>query len=373
MKLICDKELLLEVIGTVQKSVASKTTMPILECIKIDAAANGTAVFTGNNLDMCIEYSLECDIPEGGSIALTSRMFGEIVRRAPMGRITIDINDSNNITKIKSGSSEFSIQGMTADDYPSAPEIDTRFSFEISQGVLKRMIRKTIFSASSTDVMLSGALFDIRGNVLSVVTTDKFRLSLGNYPLHGVDLPDSKFIVPVVTLRELLKILKDEEEDVKITVAERHAQFDFGEFKLTTRLVDGEFIKYLPVLRADNTVFVTAQTQQLCESLERASLLINDDSVARSERVPVRLNINYDVMEVNCMTARGMVHDTIDVSLEGNGLEIGFNNRYLLEALKAAELENVRMEFSTPKSSCFIRCSEETEEYTYIILPVRLD
>lgn len=373
MKLICEKDVLTDVINNVQKSISTKSTMPILECIKIEAATNGTAIFTGNNLDMCIEYELECDIPEGGSIALTSRMLGEIIRRAPMGNITIDINESNNITKIKSGSSEFSIQGMTADDYPSAPEIEARYSFKIAQDVLKRMIRKTIFSASTTEVMLSGALFDIRGNVLSVVTTDKFRLSLGNYPLYGVDLPDSKFIIPVVTLRELLKILKDEEDTVTITVAERHAQFDFGEFKLTTRLVDGEFIKYLPVLKADNKVFVTADTQLLCESLERASLLINEDSAARAERVPVRININYDIMEVNCMTARGMVHDVINVSLEGNGLEIGFNNRYLLEALKAAELENVRMEFSTPKSSCFIRCSEETEEYTYIILPVRLD
>ncbi len=372
MKLICEKEKLLEVINTVQKSVSAKTTMAILECIKLEGLTGKSVTFTGNNLDMCIEYELECDVPEGGSIALTSRMLGEIIRRAPSGRITIDINEDNNITKIKSGSSEFSIQGMRADDYPSAPEIEERYSFTIEQDVIKRMIRKTLFSASTTDPMLSGALFDIKSNVLSVVTTDKFRLSLGNYPLHGVDLPDSKFIIPVVTLRELLKILKDEEE-VKITVAERHAQFDFGEFKLTTRLVDGEFIKYLPVLKADNTVFVTAQTQLLCESLERCSLLINEDTSARAERVPVRLNINFDILEVNCMTARGMVRDVIDVALEGNGLEIGFNNRYLLEALKAAELENVKMEFSSPKSSCFIRCSEETEEYTYIILPVRLD
>lgn len=372
MKLICEKETLLEVINTVQKAVSPKTTMPILECVKLDAYGGKSVMFTGNNLELCIEYELECDVPEGGSIALTSRMLGEIIRRAPSGRISLEVNESNNVTKIKSGSSEFSIQGLTADDYPSAAEIEERFSFTISQEILKRMIRKTLFSASTTDVMLSGALFDIKGNVLSVVTTDKFRLSIGNYSLEGMDLPDSKFIVPVITLRELLKILKDE-DDVKIAVGERHARFDFGDFTLTTRLVDGEFINYRPVLRADNTVFVTADTRLLCESLERASLLINEDNSARAERVPVRLNISYDIMEVNCMTARGMVRDVIDVSLEGDGLEIGFNNRYLLEALKAAEQENVRMEFSSPKSSCFIRCSEEHEEYTYMILPVRLD
>lgn len=372
MKLICEKEPLVEAINTVQKAVAPKTTMPILECIKLDASAKGSVRFTGNNLELCIDYSLECDVQEGGSIALASRMLGEIVRRAPDGRITLTVNESNNVTKIKSGSSEFSIQGLDADEYPSAAEIEERFSFVISQGILKRMIRKTLFSASTTDVMLSGALFDIKGNVLSVVTTDKFRLSIGNHTLENTDLPDCKFIIPVITLRELLKLLKDD-DDVKISVGERHARFDFGSFVVTTRLVDGEFINYRPVLRADNTVFVTAETRLVCESLERASLLINDDSSARAERVPVRLNISYDVMEINCMTARGMVHDVIDVGLEGDGLEIGFNNRYLLDALKAAEQENVRMEFSSPKSSCFIRCAEEKEDYTYMILPVRLD
>jgi DNA polymerase-3 subunit beta len=372
MKLICDKEILLDVINTVQKAVSPKTTMPILECIKLDAYGGRSVTFTGNNLELCIEYELGCDVPEGGSIALGSRMLGEIIRRTPSGRVSLEVNESNNVTKIKSGSSEFSIQGLTADDYPSAPEIEERFSFTISQEILKRMIRKTIFSASTIDVMLSGALFDIKENILSVVTTDKFRLSIGSCRLGNVDLPDSKFIIPLITLRELLKILKDE-DDVKISVAERHAQFDFGEFKVMTRLVEGEFINYRPVLRADNTVFVTADTRLLCESLERASLLISDDSTAKKERVPVRLNISYDIMEVNCMTARGMVRDVIDVSLEGEGLEIGFNNRYLLEAVKAAEQENVRMEFSSAKSACFIRSNEAEEEYTYMILPVRLD
>lgn len=372
MKLICEKETLLDVINTVQKAVAAKTTMPILECIKLDAYGGQSVTFTGNNLELCIEYKLECDVPEGGSIALTSRMLGEIIRRAPSGMISISVDNKNDVAKIKSGSSEFCIMGLKADDYPSAPEIEERYSFTISQERLKRMIRKTLFSASTTDVMLSGALFDIKGNILSVVTTDKYRLSLCNYSLENVDLPDSKFIIPVTTLRELLKILKDE-DDVKITVAERHAEFDFGEFKVITRLVDGEFINYRPVLRADNTIFVTADTRLLCESLERASLLINDDSSARSERVPVRLNISCDVMEVSCITARGQVHDTIDVSLDGNDIEIGFNNRYLLEALKAAELDSVKMEFSSRQSACFIRCSDEGEEYTYMVLPVRLD
>lgn len=370
MKLICEKEKLLDVINTVQKAVAAKTVMPILECIKLDATAGQSVTFTGNNLELCIEHKLECNIPEGGSIALTSRMLGEIVRRAPEGNITIEVNPKNNITKIKSGLSEFSIQGLDAEEYPSVPTIEAKFKFTIEQEILKRMIRKTIFSVSSLDVMLMGALFDIKNNELSVVTTDKFRLSLGTYNLKNTDLPDSKFVIPTVTLRELLKILKDEGE-VEITVAERHVMFDFGDFIMTTRLVEGQFINYRPILNADNTIFVTVDTQKLCESLDRASLLINDD--AKNERVPVRLNINYDVLEINCMTAKGMVHDVIDVALEGDGIEIGFNNRYLLEALKSAEIDTAKMEFRSPKSSCFIRVNEDEDSYIYMILPVRLD
>lgn len=158
---------------------------------------------------------------------------------------------------------------------------------------------------------------------------------------------------------------------MRVTVAERHVFFDFDNFKVITRLLDGEFINYAPILNMESTVFAVVDTKQLCESLERASLLINDDISAKTRRVPVILNIDFDKIEINCMTGRGMVHDVVNVELEGEGLRIGFNNRYMLEALRASEEDSVRMAFRDAQSACFIRSADENERYTYVVLPVR--
>lgn len=371
MKIVCNKVQLLDVINTVQKAVSAKSTMPILECIKIDADAQGTMTVTGNNLELCIEYASQCSIPEGGSIAISSRMFGEIVRRMPDGDITIEVNEANNITKIKNGASEFNIQGLDANEYPAAPDIEEKFRFQIQQPVLKKMIRKTIFciASESSIPILTGALLEINNGDLRIVSTDKSRLAIVTEKIDG-DIPDSRFVIPAVTLRELMKVLKDEEE-VEVVVADRHVLFNFGEFKVITRLLDGEFINYAPILNMGSSIFATVNTKDICESLERASLLINDDISAKTRRVPVVLNINFDKIEVHCMTNRGMVHDVVDVELQGDGLQIGFNNRYLLEALRASEEEKVKMEFRDAESACFIRSLSEEENYTYVVLPVR--
>ena len=141
---------------------------------------------------------------------------------------------------------------------------------------------------------------------------------------------------------------------------------------VVTRLLEGEYINYKPVLMTPNSIVVTANTYDLSESLERASLLINDDISAKAEKVPVRLNIVMDKIEITCMTGKGKVHDVVDVSVSGDDIEIGFNHKYILEALRACEEEEVKMEFSNPRSSCFIRSASNDDSYTFMILPVRL-
>lgn len=373
MKIICNKLLLLEIINTVQKAVSSKSVMPILECIKLDADTNGNMTVTGNNLDISVEYKSACNILEGGSIALNSKMFGEIVRRLPEGDVLISVNETNNITTIKCGNSEFNIQGMDAGEYPAVPEIEESYRFSMAQEKLKKMIRKTIFAVSQNESrrpILTGALFDINTGSLNVVATDTYRLAIVTETVNS-PLQDQKFVIPGFALRELLKVLRDDEENVDIIVSKRHAMFDFGNFKVTTRILEGEFIKYEPILKTPNSIYVTVNIKDFSESLERASLLINDDMTAKAEKVPVRLNINLDKIEITCITGKGMVHDVVEAGVNGDDLEIGFNHRYLLEALKACEDEKVRLEFSNPRSSCFIR-SEEDNSFTYMVLPVRL-
>lgn len=373
MRIICDRLKLLDIINTVQKAVNAKAVMPILECIKIDASADGNLTVTANNLDICIEYKSECNIPEGGSIALSSRMFGDIIRRLNDDEVDIHVNESNNVTTIKCGKSEFNIQGMNALEYPEIPEVSESYRLNMKQGVLKKMIRKTIFAVSQNESrkpILTGALFEIETGVLSVVATDGYRLAIIKEVVDS-SLESKSFVIPGFTLREILKVLKDEDEPVSIIVSDRHVMFDFGEFKIVTRLLEGKYINYRPVLATPNNIFVKAHARDLSDSLERAALIINDDMSAKAEKLPVILNITTDKIEITCMTGRGKVYDAVEVNASGDDLEIGFNHKLLLDALRACEDDDIKMEFSNPRSSCFIH-SENDDSYTFMILPVRL-
>lgn len=374
MKLTCLKSELVEIVNTVQKSISPKSTIPILECIKIDASANEGVVFTGNNMDICIEYRKNINVSEGGTIALASKMFGEIIRKLPEGSVDINVNEENEITKIKCGISEFNIQGLRAGEYPSPPEINELYSFFISQRELRDYIKKTISFVAVTEgkrPALTGALFEIKDDSLNVVASDGHRLAFVKKVLNQ-NLQDSKFIVPGSTLRELFKILKDDDEQIKVIVSDRYALFEFSEFKFFTRLLDGDFLKYEAIINASNTIKIEIETNTLKDSLERALLLINEDNAVMNNRVPVKFNIGFDKIEVSSMTGKGKVNDIINVKLEGDNLIIGFNCRFLLDALNACEEEKVLMELSTPNSGCFIRSLNGENNYVFMVLPVRL-
>lgn len=375
MKLICSKPQLVDIINTVQRAIAPKTALPILECIKIDANGDGNVVFTGNNIDLCVEYNTKCTVTEGGTIALASKMFGEIVRRLPEGDVTISVNPSNFVTKIKSGSSEFNIQGIAPDEFPSAPVLDEKFRFSLSQKNLKKLIRKTISFIAQNEgkkPVLTGALFEIKNNYLNVVASDGHRLAVVKEEIKE-SVENNKFVVPGMTLRELLKVLKDEDDKVDIIVSDRTVLMDFGYYQVYSRLLDGEFLRYDAIISAVNTLSVVAEKRYIVDSLERALLLINDDISAKSEnKIPVRFNIAYNKIDVSCITGKGQVNDTVPVELDGGELLIGFNCRFLLDALSACDEDKVKMEFSAPTSGCFIRSVNGDDSYIYMILPVRL-
>lgn len=374
MKINCSKEELVEIINTVQKSISAKSSLPILECIKIDASADGTVIFTGNNLELCIEYTAKLDVEEGGTIALTSKMFGEIVRKMPEGIMSITVNEENNITKIKSGISEFNIQGVLAGEFPEPPQMEKKFGFTIPAQNLKNIIKKTISFVSVVEgkrPTLTGALFEINENNLCVVASDGHRLAVVNEKIEDND-SKNRIIIPGATLRELLKLLKDDETPVYITVSDRYVMLDFGAFKVFTRIIEGDFLKYEAIISVKNSINLVVNTVAFRDSLERALLLINEDASTPDKRVPVRLNIGFNKIEISCMTGKGKVNDVVNVSMEGESLTIGFNCRFLLDALAACEEESVRIEFSTPISGCFIRSLDAENDYLFMILPVRL-
>ncbi len=373
MKIIFKKSVLLEMINTVQKAVAAKSVMPILECVKIDAYLDGSVVVTGNNLDICVEYKTEANVQEPGSIAISSKMFGEIIRRFPDGDVLISVNEDNNVMLLRCFNSEFNIQGLNSRDYPSVPEVEEIYNFSITQEKLKRMIRKTIFATSANEAkrpVLTGSLFEINTGVLTIVSSDGYRIAKIESVVDS-SLSDTKFVIPGLTLRELLKVLEDNDEKVDIIIAKRYVKFCFETFTIFSRLLDGEFINYKPIFNTPNGIVVNANTKNLTESIERTALIINDDIMAKNEKVPVRLKISNEKIEMTCSTGKGKTSDMIEASKIGEDIEIGFNHRYLLEALRCCDDEDVKIEMSNPKGACFIKPTENSD-YIYMILPVRL-
>ncbi len=376
MKLICNKSILTDAINTVQKAVGSRQAHPILECIHIEADGFGNVSFTCNNTEICIVYSIKCQVEYAGDIALESKMFGEIIRRLPDGDVTIDVNDQNYVARISCGASVINIQGFDGVEYPEPPEVEETFRFELSQNVLRRMIKKTSPFIATTETkrpVLNGALFHIRDkNVLKMVATDGRRMAVGTTYLQK-ELETTKFVVPGLTLRELLKLMKEDETDVEIIVSKRRAIFDFGYYRLYTRLLEGEYLNYDPILNSDSTTIINVNNRIFTNSLERALLIINDDDQnAKRNKAPVRLSIDMQRIDINCITARGQVHDEVDAGITGDPIMIGFNCRYLMDAISACDDEFIKMELSTPTAGCFIRSSSDKESYIFMVLPVKL-
>lgn len=376
MKLVCSKSVLNNIVNTVQKAMGAKTSHPILECIKIEALNDGHVIFTANSIDLCIEYNSQITVYEEGAIALPSKIFGEIVRRLPEGEVKISADLKTYVTDIECEQSKFNIQGMGIEEFPDVPIVDEEYRTKINQKELRQIVRKVypfISPMETRKPVLTGALFDFKGDTLSVVGTDTHRLAVINIPIDTNTIP-KKFVVPGVTLSKIGQILSDDDEaTVDVIVSEKNILFDFGEFQVYSRLLEGEFLKYEVILSAANSIKVKADKESIVNSLERANLIINDDLSSKTEnKMPVRLNICYNKIEISCKTIKGYVNDTVTVDQEGGDLLIGLNCKFMLDALNACDDEGVLMEFSAPTSGCFIKPEDGSNRYTFMVLPVRL-
>ena len=375
MKFVCSKTVLTQIVNIVQKAIGPKTSYPILECIKIDAQTDGHVSFTANSIELCIEYTSEITVYESGSIALPSKIFGEIVRKLPEGEVNITVDPKNYVTDIECEYSKFNIQGMDVEEFPAIPIVDTVYTTSMSQKDLRQIIRKVIPFISQMDSrkpVLTGALFDFKNNVLNVVGTDSHRLAVIKTTAGASD-EAKKFVVPGSTLSKISQILTDDDEMINIIVSDKHILFDFGAYQVYSRLLEGEFLKYEVILSVTNSIKIKTEKQAIINSFERANLIINDDIASKTEnKIPVKMSIAYNKIDISCKTAKGYVNDSVNVEQEGGDIVIGLNCRFMLDALNACDEENVLMEFSAPTSGCFIRPEDGSDRYTYMVLPVRL-
>ena len=363
MKLICSKQNLLYGVNIVSKAVPTRTTMAILECILIDASANEIKL-TANDMELGIETRIEGQIEERGIIALDAKIFSEIVRKLPDSDVTIE-TDSNFKTTITCEKAKFNIVGKSGDDFSYIPFIERNESVHISQFTLKEVIRQTIFSIADNDnnKLMTGELFEINENELKVVSLDGHRISIRKIQLKE-NYEHKKVVVPGKTLQEVSKILPgNADSEVDIYITENHIVFEFDNTTVVSRLIEGEYFRINQMLSSDYETKVTINKKEFLDSIDRATLLIKE-----SEKKPIILSITDGSLEVHVNSSMGSLNEDIDINKDGKDIMIGFNPKFLIDALKVIDDEQIYIYLVNPKAPCFIKDKEES--YIYLILPV---
>ena len=363
MKIVCTKSNLLNGVQIVSKAVPSKTTMSILECILIDSR-NGEIKLTANDMELGIETTIEGEILEKGMIALDAKIFLEIVRKLPDNEIVIETDDFYK-TSITCEKAKFNIIGKSGEDFSYLPEIEKIDHVMVSQFTLKEVIRQTIFSISDNDnnKLMTGELFEINNNTLKVVSLDGHRISIRKIDLKN-HYDNKKVVVPGKTLSEISKILPgDMDKDVNIFFTDKHILFEFEQTVVVSRLIEGEYFNIDQMLSSDYETKVKINKKELLSCIDRATLLVKE-----GDKKPVIINITDNCMQLKMNSTVGSMDEEIDIKNEGKDLMIGFNPKFLIDALRVIEDEEVDLYMVNPKAPCFIRNAEES--YIYLILPV---
>ena len=352
MKIICSKSNLLKSVNISLKAVPSKTTMPILECILMDATTNQIK-FTTNDMELGIETIVDGHIEEKGMVALDAKIFYEIIRRLPDNDVTIT-TDSNYVATITCEKAKFTIPGKAGEDFAYLPVIEKDESLTLSQFTLKEMIRQTIFSIAVNE-----------DNCLKIISLDGHHISIRKMPLKR-EYSDRKIVVPGKTLGEISKILSGEIDDqVNIYFTKNHILFEFDQTIVVSRLIEGEYFRIDQMLSSDYDTKVSVNKKEFLDCIDRATLLVRE-----GDKKPIVIEITDGSMELKIDSAMGSMNEEIDIEKSGKDIVIGFNPKFLIDALKVIDDEVINMYLMNPKAPCFIR--DDEENYTYLILPVNI-
>ncbi len=366
MKIICTKSDLVKGVNIVSKAVPSKTTMPILECILIDATTD-IIKFTANDMELGIETVVEGNIVEKGVVAIDAKIFSEIVRKLPDNEVIIEC-DGNLQTTIVCEKAKFNISAKSGEDFSYLPYVEKSEMITISQFTLKEIIRQTIFSIADNDSnkLMTGELFQIEDNMLKVVSLDGHRISIRKTELEE-NYQSRKVVVPGKTLMEVSKILSGEAESkVNISFTNNHIVFEFDNTVVVSRLIEGDYFRIDQMLSSDYETKVKINKKEFLNCIDRATLLVKE-----GDKKPIIINILDDVMELKIKSQIGSMNDEIMISKEGRDLLIGFNPKFLIDALRVIDDEEVTLYLMNPKAPCFIK--DDKENYIYLILPVNFN
>ena len=366
MKFICEKYVLQNACAIASRATASKSPIPALEGLLLEAGAD--LKITGYDLKKGIYTNLQADVAQGGSIVVGARFFGEMIRRLPDGIVTVSV-DGNNSVNVKCGKSEYHFMGISAEDYPEMPMIDVLNNVTLPQKTLRSMINQTIFAVATSDVrpIYTGTLFEIEDQTLTMVSVDGYRLAKRCEEIEDGKLENCSFVVPGSALSDVERICSDEEGEVQISVGTKHISFVVGETVVVTRRLEGEFLNYRKSIPENFRHVIEVDRSELMNVIDRVALIVSEKNSS-----PVRMRFGDGMIDCLCMTPVGKAEDQCTCEGSGSDMEIGFNDRYLMDALKASGKDELYLCLNTASSPCILKAADGSDAFTYMILPVRL-
>lgn len=350
MHIICDKSKLIEGMNIVMKAIPGKTTMMILECVVIEVKDNQIKLIA-NDLQLGIETLIDGEIKQEGSVAVGAKVFFEIIRKLPSDNVSITVDEDYHMN-ISCGKAKFNIMAKATDEFPYLPNIVKDKNVNISQFTLKDIIRQTVFSISDNEnaKVMTGELFEIHDSELKVVSLDGHRISIRKVKLNQ-SYDDVSVIIPGKTLIEISKIINGGMDDeVSIFFTDKHVLFEFEDTIVLSRLIEGEYYKIDKMLSTDYETKVTVNKREMLECIDRSTLLLKE-----SDKKPVIIDVQDDYMKFAMNSAIGSMDEDIDASKEGKDILIGFNPRFLMDALRVIDEDEITMYMINPKAPCFIR------------------
>jgi DNA polymerase-3 subunit beta len=366
MRFTCEKSMLVMGLNITGRTVAAKSALSSIEGI-LCRAGDGISL-TGYNMETAITYQIEAEVFDPGECVLPARLFGDIIRRLPEGQVTVVV-DENYKVSIRAGYASFTISAENADDYPELPDVGDGKSIRIPQLAMKELINGTIFAVSENQgrPIHTGVKFEVEGQKVSAIAVDGFRLARRTYHCEQDTGRTLSFVVPAQSLKEVEKILQDEEGFVAFTLGTKHILFQIGNATLICRLLDGDFLDWRKVVPTDCPIKLVVHVSDLASSIERVGLVVSE-----KYKSPVRCLFSNQELQLKTNTTIGVAEDKCTIAGDGKDLEIGFNVRYLADALRVIPSEEVCLELTNNLSPIVMTPVEEKHDFAYMVLPVRI-
>jgi len=367
MRFTCEKSMLVQGLNITGRTVAQKSSLSVLEGILCCADPEGLHL-TGYNMETAITYQIDAEVSDGGKCILPAKLFGDIIRRLPEGPVTVVVDDNFKVS-IRAGYASFTISAENAEDYPELPDVNAGRGVRIPQNALKELITGTIFAVSENQgrPIHTGVKFEVEEDRISAIAVDGFRLARRTWHSESTNDVRLNFVVPAPGLKEVEKILTDSEEDAFFTLGGRHIMFSMGSACLICRLLEGEFLDWRKVVPNNCPVKLCAHVSDLTSSMERVGLIVSE-----KYKSPVRCTFGNQEVQLRTNTTIGVAEDRCSIAGDGKDLEIGFNVRYLVDALRAIPSEEVILELTNGLSPIVLTPAEEKYDFSYMVLPVRI-